>query len=225
MFNRPRARLVPRFAVATVLGVAGCTHANPAFEPGEAAGEAATGEWSTGGLGSGSPTSSEPRPSGTKTSGRPPLTTGPDDTGSEGTTTSEHKGSTTSERERTTVWHEDTGFDSTQESESTDGVVDCDLLGDDCEDGYGCVYIDDVAACVVVDDTNGPGNTCDFVDGCASGLACVSGVGGNGCQNGNCCAVFCELGARDCPNPYACFPFFGNPVPVGLESVGVCLTP
>ena len=230
VFDPPMARLAPRFSfvVAALLGVVGCTHANPAFE----AGEAATGEGPTGGLGSGSPTSSEPGPVGTKTSGRPALTTGPDDTGSEstttsareGTTTSQREGSTTSERKGPTTSPEDTGLDSTPGSESTDGVVACDLLGDDCDDGYGCVFTGDVAECVEVNDKNGQGDSCKFSNECASGLACVPGVGGNGCQNALCCTMLCDVDAMDCLEPSSCFSFFENPVPFGLESVGVCLT-
>lgn len=67
------------------------------------------------------------------------------------------------------------------------------------------------------------GDSCEYVNSCDPGLACLSAEYVPGCVGSGCCSPYCSLADPQCPDPkMACIPWFEEEVPVGYEDLGVC---
>ncbi len=69
-----------------------------------------------------------------------------------------------------------------------------------------------------------PLDPCRYANQCPVGSTCVGDETVGACppEADRCCASFCDLAAPDCPSPLTCLPYATEPVPEGLESVGIC---
>ncbi len=117
-------------------------------------------------------------------------------------------------------------------------VPACDPLVQDCADGEVCANAGEGFVCVV--DASGGGGafgeSCEYANECAPGLACISVEYVPNCGNGGCCSPFCALDvdyepipapAPNCPDPQmACLNWYeaGTALP-GKEKVGFCGIP
>ncbi|MGH1343137.1 MAG: hypothetical protein ACRBN8_16385 [Nannocystales bacterium] len=102
----------------------------------------------------------------------------------------------------------------------------CDPLMDECGDGEGCYPFDNRFLCTVDGSGTGGGlfESCEFVNGCEPGTACVAGDLSAACDSAACCTPFCDMTAPDCPDALVCFPWYekGTPPPGTNANVGVC---
>ncbi|MCX4242261.1 ribulose phosphate epimerase [Paraliomyxa miuraensis] len=107
----------------------------------------------------------------------------------------------------------------------------CDPLLQDCPPGQSCIDTPNQTFICFLDASGSggaDGDACPPADGensCDPGQWC--GPGSFGCDAGNCCTPYCDLGAPDCIAPDECVSFFGDPeaAPPGFENVGVCVLP
>jgi len=81
----------------------------------------------------------------------------------------------------------------------------CEPLVQDCPESQGCYPIDDNYACfpiAVPDDVGFEGDSCNFINACQSGFACIAAEQLPTCEDTGCCAPFCDLTEQDpCSNP------------------------
>jgi hypothetical protein len=118
---------------------------------------------------------------------------------------------------------------------SDDGVLNiclpkCDPVAQDCDEGFECDWTGTNFACVITGEDIPVGESCSFVNDCASGLLCAAGEYLPACDGVSCCTAFCDLqlGAMQCaalPGT-SCLPFFEpQRTPPEYEHVGVCIVP
>ena len=105
----------------------------------------------------------------------------------------------------------------------------CDPLGQDCPEGEGCYWVSEVYACLVDNSGDGgePGASCSIVQDCDPGNLCLDpslapdlcGPPGLGC-----CIPFCDIDQGPCPGGEPCTSVYAedDPIPPGLEHVGIC---
>lgn len=106
----------------------------------------------------------------------------------------------------------------------------CDPLGDDCAENQVCIPNDDSFSCAIDqgDGDNPHGSPCMFANQCDNGHACVDASFVPGCQEGGCCAQFCDLTANDtCPDMgmgVMCTPYYEEgQAPPEFEDLGICV--
>lgn len=104
----------------------------------------------------------------------------------------------------------------------------CDPLLQDCDGDQGCYPVNDSFNCVPTG-TDEEGDTCEFINGCGLGLACLSTDDyGLGCLGVGCCSSFCDTDQpSDCPEPtHECVAWYEEGMaPPGYDNVGVCSVP
>jgi hypothetical protein len=101
----------------------------------------------------------------------------------------------------------------------------CDPLLQDCPANYGCYWAGNNFQCLLTSMV-GPNHTCDKVNECQPGLACVDKALVPGCvgNEDGCCTPWCNLDAPDCPSQFDCVAFFDEgSVPEWLAHNGVCI--
>ncbi len=108
-------------------------------------------------------------------------------------------------------------------------VPSCDPLEGDCGDGQVCVALRYGFVCGATrpDPPVGFGESCEWINACASGMGCVAAEASNLCEQGAdaCCVPFCDIESPDCPSGSVCRPWWEEdeqPVPK-VEHVGVCV--
>ena len=107
----------------------------------------------------------------------------------------------------------------TNEGAITLCVPSCDPLQQDCGPGSGCYLVNDVFACMFTTSNLGVGQACGFINDCAPGLYCASGLVIPNCPGTGCCTPLCGVNgsASQCsaiPNT-SC-------VTLGVGDVGAC---
>jgi hypothetical protein len=111
----------------------------------------------------------------------------------------------------------------------------CDPIAQNCDEGDGCYATYDTFACVV-DASEGEGaigTTCDFINACDPGTACMGPEFVPGCAGNGCCAPFCSLEVADpCESLLpgtVCMPWWEEgQAPGGCVDqtvIGVCVAP
>ncbi len=113
-------------------------------------------------------------------------------------------------------------------------LTTCDPVLQDCAEGEGCYAVpdDDAFLCAPVARPGQPGEECEFINVCDSGLACIEGEL-LGCMSLGCCTSFCDLGdpmadaGCDAVVPgHACVPWHEEgTAPAGEEHIGLCRLP
>ncbi len=106
----------------------------------------------------------------------------------------------------------------------------CNPLADECGEGEGCFPVGGTFQCAPVAGGSGPGEPCEFINGCEDGTACVSPDIVPGCPagSGGCCTSYCSIGDDTaCIEGQECLPWFemGQEPDACLEGVGICSTP
>lgn len=104
----------------------------------------------------------------------------------------------------------------------------CRPLQNDCPAGQGCYPTGDSFTCApdISGDGGNAGDACEFVNGCSSGLACVSAVDVPGCSTntGACCSPYCDTTRPVCPNGLTCQHWSDDTTLLpGGENTGICL--
>ncbi|MCH9684631.1 MAG: hypothetical protein K0V04_24560 [Deltaproteobacteria bacterium] len=105
----------------------------------------------------------------------------------------------------------------------------CDPLFFDCAAGQVCAPNDGTFLCMA--DASGPtgaeGDTCEAVNGCDPGQACIEGVDVPDCRGDTCCAPFCDLSEPMpmCPLGQVCTPYFERGTMPGVDYTGICRLP
>lgn len=106
----------------------------------------------------------------------------------------------------------------------------CDPLGDDCGDDQVCIPDDELFSCAVDqgDGDNPHGTPCMFANQCDNGNACIDASFLPNCEEGGCCAQFCDLMANDtCPDMdmgVMCTPYYEEgQAPPQFEDLGICV--
>ncbi len=111
----------------------------------------------------------------------------------------------------------------------------CDPLLQDCDEGQACYPITGTFVCAP--DASGemgiPGDPCEFINVCDTGLFCAAAAAVPGCtMSSGCCSEFCDLsdptGAAQCSlgGGQDCVPAFEEGMtPPGYEDVGLCAIP
>jgi hypothetical protein len=102
----------------------------------------------------------------------------------------------------------------------------CDPLAQDCATGS-CYWYSEQFLCHPTGDLV-IGQPCGFVNDCSPGSACVGASALPMCFASSCCSPFCDLDQPDCaslPGTECVAWFEPGEAPVGLERVGVCLSP
>lgn len=102
----------------------------------------------------------------------------------------------------------------------------CDPLVQDCPEGLACYgYFEPVVCSASWSEPDAALlDACSTPSSCPAGTTCVGAENVGACppDADACCASFCDLEAPDCPEPQTCRPYFTEPAPEGLESVGFC---
>ncbi len=93
--------------------------------------------------------------------------------------------------------------------------LECDLLEQNCPDGFACYTGDGAPVCQPVGKVE-PGGGCGFLNECVLGSICVPDEIAP-CPFASCCAEICEPGAGDCDAGDECIPLFDG------AGVGVCV--
>ena len=108
-------------------------------------------------------------------------------------------------------------------------LAECDPLGQDCDDGYGCGPYNETFFCEADYSGDGGfyGDPCDYSSNCKSGLYCLSQEHIEGCQGLRCCSPYCDVSLPNtCPGAtQECIPWYENSPPEGYEDLGVCGVP
>ncbi len=113
-------------------------------------------------------------------------------------------------------------------------LPECQPLLDDCEiPDTQCAWIEDSFHCAPVAEELPAGESCGFINDCASGSTCLlPELVSPSCDQGGygCCTPLCDLSApdpaADCFDPaQICAPWWDEFVPAGYEDVGVCMLP
>ncbi len=109
--------------------------------------------------------------------------------------------------------------------------VACDPLAQDCGEGQGCYLTGYNFFLCGPDASEGMGQhgeSCEYVNHCAPGTACISAEAIPGCEGFGCCSDFCDIDAPNtCPGAdlgETCVALFEDPAdaPVGLDHIGLC---
>lgn len=111
----------------------------------------------------------------------------------------------------------------------------CDPLVQDCVEGEGCFASHQghfLCEDVYFPDTM-PGDSCEYINGCAPGQACMDPMLFSECDGFGCCATFCALDDPDADMNCAaqdplqeCVPWYEEGMaPAGGENIGVCAVP
>lgn len=115
-------------------------------------------------------------------------------------------------------------------------VPRCNPLTQDCREGQGCYPINDSFQCAPVGGRPpaGPGQSCEYINSCEAGTACLPGEAVPGCEElFGCCTEFCDLGSKlgdaQCSGMdlgQQCQPWYEpGTAPPGYENVGICAGP
>ena len=111
-------------------------------------------------------------------------------------------------------------------------LPNCDPLDPtSCWAGQGCYPVDDHLTCApdASGDGGGPFETCEFINGCAPGSACLDAEEVGPCESdeaATCCTPFCSLTDPTCPQGTVCVPYHrdGAAAPK-LFDLGFCGSP
>jgi hypothetical protein len=120
-----------------------------------------------------------------------------------------------------------------------DGVLNlclqrCDLLLQDCANGWACLPVLGEVVCVPSDPSPGAGigTPCEYVNACPPSMVCVAAELVPGCGGGiGCCTALCPVGGEDpCPAlapGTTCAARFDAPPPEGCAGApaGMCVLP
>ncbi|MEM7153999.1 MAG: hypothetical protein AAF799_14205 [Myxococcota bacterium] len=104
----------------------------------------------------------------------------------------------------------------------------CDPLMQDCSPGSGCYPVADQFTCAPDASGGGgvDGDTCEFINACQPGNACVGAGSVDGCFGAvGCCTPFCDVSVAPdpCTAPESCEAFYApGTAPPGFENVGLC---
>ncbi len=109
----------------------------------------------------------------------------------------------------------------------------CNPLADDCEPSQLCGPNDAMFSCFPPGENAAAADPCELVTDCAAGSTCIASEATSPmCDQAviGCCSPWCDLSAPDpaasCFDPaQQCVPWFDDPAPEGLESVGICALP
>ena len=102
----------------------------------------------------------------------------------------------------------------------------CRPLQDDCPAGQGCYPTGDSFTCAPVAAAEGgnAGEPCEFINGCSSGLACISSDAVPGCAGPGCCSPYCDTSRPVCPDGLTCEPWSEETTLLpGGENLGICV--
>lgn len=105
-------------------------------------------------------------------------------------------------------------------------LPDCDPIAQDCPEGQACYPIGDDFECApdVSGREGAPGDTCEFINVCDPGSACLPDVV-PGCGAASCCSPFCVVGRGDgpCLDGQECVSWWDPGfAPPGEEHIGIC---
>jgi hypothetical protein len=103
----------------------------------------------------------------------------------------------------------------------------CNPLMQDCSPEFACYWDNLHFSCVPTSENLALGDPCGAINDCAPGLICTDTEFLPNCAGDSCCASSCDLSAPMCPQMGTeCAAFFeGDPPPMGLENVGLCVIP
>ncbi len=108
----------------------------------------------------------------------------------------------------------------------------CDPVMQNCPAGQGCYPVEGTFVCAP-DESDGGGNpyeSCEFINGCTVGTACVPPDNASQCELGasGCCVPFCDTGSPDCTGGTICEPWYASgeaPDNPGASNIGICVDP
>ncbi len=105
----------------------------------------------------------------------------------------------------------------------------CNPIANECGPGQGCFPSGEFFQCAPVAEGGEPGDTCQFLNACENGSACVNPTQVPGCTGAGCCSSYCDLTAQDpgCLAGQECLPWYemGQEPDACLEGIGFCGTP
>lgn len=109
-------------------------------------------------------------------------------------------------------------------------IPTCNPLAGDCPPGQGCYGVNETFSCIpdASGDMGAPGDSCEFINVCDPGTACMPAESVPGCMGAlGCCSSFCDVNEPPtaCLPGQACIPWYGDNSPGGYEDVGICSVP
>ncbi|MCX4240424.1 hypothetical protein [Paraliomyxa miuraensis] len=107
----------------------------------------------------------------------------------------------------------------------------CDPLLGDCPGGAGCYPTNSQSdfVCMWTGVEGVYGESCEYINGCSAGHACIDGSVFPACEDFACCTPYCDASlAEPCPEAelgVVCMPWFEGMAPPDHENVGACVLP